>query len=64
MTNPKHIDCVRKIWEEKTNNAIVDYLVVSGLPREALVEWHVWAHKHNNQFECKLHCHWIRRFFI
>lgn len=35
----------------------MDYVVVSGLPRNALVEWHVWAHKHNNQFECNSFIH-------
>lgn len=43
----------RKLWEERTNSAIVNYVVVSNLPKNAAVEWHVWAHKHNHQFECK-----------
>ncbi|KAJ8986079.1 hypothetical protein NQ317_003373 [Molorchus minor] len=51
VTNVAHVEPSRKLWEERTNNAIVDYVVVSGLPRNALVEWHVWAHKYNNQFD-------------
>lgn len=53
VTDMKVINSARKLWESQTNNAIVEYIVVSGLPRNALVEWHVWAHRHNNQFECK-----------
>lgn len=45
------IEHARKLWEERTNNAIVDYVVVTGLPRDALIEWHVWAHRHNSQFD-------------
>lgn len=51
VTNAAFVEPCRKIWEGKTNNAIVDYIVITGLPRNALVEWHVWAHRHNNQFE-------------
>ncbi|XP_060530629.1 uncharacterized protein LOC132704569 [Cylas formicarius] len=51
VTHSSYIEPARKLWEAKTNNAIVDYVVVSALPRNALVEWHVWAHKQNNQFE-------------
>ncbi|XP_045479271.1 diphthine--ammonia ligase [Harmonia axyridis] len=51
VTNISSIPQVRKIWEENTNNAIVDYVVVSNLPKSALVEWHVWAHKYNHIFE-------------
>ncbi|KAJ8970366.1 hypothetical protein NQ314_001277 [Rhamnusium bicolor] len=51
VTDISYVEPSRKMWEERTNNAIVDYVVVTGLPRDALVEWHVWAHKHNNQFE-------------
>lgn len=51
LSDQKYVEHARSLWEEETNNAIVDYVVVSGLPRNALVEWHVWAHKHNNQFE-------------
>lgn len=53
VTDMKVINSARKLWESQTNNAIVEYIVVSGLPRNALVEWHVWAHRHNNQFECE-----------
>lgn len=51
VTHSSYIEPARKHWEAKTNNAIVEYVVVTGLPRGALIEWHVWAHKHNNQFE-------------
>lgn len=52
MTDLSFVQHARKLWEERTNNAIVDYVVVSQLPKSALVEWQVWAHRHNNQFEC------------
>ncbi|KAL3265773.1 hypothetical protein HHI36_009971 [Cryptolaemus montrouzieri] len=51
VTNIKSIQQVRRLWEENTNNAIVDYVVVSNLPKCALVEWHVWAHRFNHLFE-------------
>ncbi|RZC38828.1 diphthine--ammonia ligase [Asbolus verrucosus] len=51
VTDLGFVERARKLWEEKTNNAIVDYVVVTQLPKGALVEWHVWAHRHNNQFE-------------
>ncbi|CAG9856277.1 unnamed protein product [Phyllotreta striolata] len=51
VTDFSYISAARKLWEERTNNAIVDYVVVTGLPRNATVEWHVWAHKYNNQFD-------------
>ncbi|CAH1124619.1 unnamed protein product [Ceutorhynchus assimilis] len=51
VTHSSYIEPARKHWEAKTNNALVEYVVVTGLPRGALIEWHVWAHKHNNQFE-------------
>lgn len=53
VTNMRSVLHARKLWEERTNSAIVNYVVVSNLPKNAAVEWHVWAHKHNNQFECK-----------
>ncbi|XP_018322343.1 diphthine--ammonia ligase [Agrilus planipennis] len=51
VTDLKHVETARSFWEEKTENAIVDYVVVPVLPRNALIEWHVWAHKHNNRFD-------------
>ncbi|CAG9835836.1 unnamed protein product [Diabrotica balteata] len=51
LTDASYVGPARKLWEESTNNAIVDYVVVTGLPRNAAVEWHVWAHKYNNQFD-------------
>lgn len=35
----------------------MDYIVVPKLPRNALVEWQVWIHTHNNKFECKSQQH-------
>ncbi|KAK0158772.1 hypothetical protein PV328_009726 [Microctonus aethiopoides] len=51
LTHPSYISEARKEWEKRTNNAIVDYIVVPNLPRGAHVEWCVWAHRHNNRFE-------------
>lgn len=51
VAHSSYIEPARKHWEAKTNNAIVEYVVVTGLPKGALIEWHVWAHRHNNQFE-------------
>lgn len=41
VTNPAYIAEARRQWERRTNNAITDYVVVSGLPRGALLEWQV-----------------------
>ncbi|XP_024937006.1 diphthine--ammonia ligase [Cephus cinctus] len=51
LTHPSYIPEARKEWEKRTNNAIVDYVVVPNLPRGAQVEWCVWAHRDNNRFE-------------
>ncbi|XP_067011966.1 uncharacterized protein [Anabrus simplex] len=51
VTHPSYIPDARREWEKRTNNAIVDYVVVPQLPRGALLEWHIWAHRHNNRFE-------------
>ncbi|XP_014218144.1 diphthine--ammonia ligase [Copidosoma floridanum] len=51
LTHPNFIPAARREWEKRTNNAIVDYVVVSRLPRDAQVEWCVWAHRDNNRFE-------------
>ncbi|PSN32554.1 hypothetical protein C0J52_21699 [Blattella germanica] len=51
VTHPSYIPEACREWEKRTNNAIVDYIVVPQLPRGALLEWHVWAHRHNNRFE-------------
>ncbi|XP_043285189.1 diphthine--ammonia ligase isoform X2 [Venturia canescens] len=51
LTHPSYIPEARKEWEKRTNNAIVDYVVVPRLPRGAQVEWCVWAHRDNNRFE-------------
>ncbi|PNF17010.1 Diphthine--ammonia ligase [Cryptotermes secundus] len=51
VTHPSYIPEACREWEKRTNNAIVDYVVVPQLPRGALLEWHIWAHRHNNRFE-------------
>lgn len=51
VTHTKYIHAARTEWEKRTNNAIVDYIVVSRLPKNAIVEWHLWAHRHNSRFE-------------
>ncbi|OAD60574.1 ATP-binding domain-containing protein 4 [Eufriesea mexicana] len=51
LTHTSYIPDARKEWEKRTNNAIVDYIVVPNLPRGAQVEWCVWAHRDNNRFE-------------
>ncbi|XP_050328475.1 uncharacterized protein LOC126758296 [Bactrocera neohumeralis] len=51
LTHPAFIAEARRQWERRTTNAIMDYIVVPALPREALVEWQVWAHTHNDRFE-------------
>ncbi|XP_031368007.1 diphthine--ammonia ligase isoform X3 [Apis dorsata] len=52
LTHSSYIPDARKEWEKRTNNAIVDYIIVPNLPRGAQVEWCVWAHRDNNRFEC------------
>ncbi|KAE8738160.1 hypothetical protein FOCC_FOCC016358 [Frankliniella occidentalis] len=51
VTHPSYIPEARREWEKRTNNAIVDYVVVPKLPRGALLEWQVWAHIGNSRFE-------------
>lgn len=53
VTHPSYISEARRQWERRTANAIVDYIVLPALPRQALVEWQVWAHTHNDKFDCK-----------
>lgn len=55
VTHPSFISEARRQWERQTANAIVDYIVLPALPRQALVEWQVWAHTHNDKFDCKYH---------
>lgn len=60
VTHPSYIPKARKEWEKRTNNAIVDYVVIPKLPRRAFVEWHIWAHRHNSTFDyeetgCHIH---------
>lgn len=51
VTHPAFISEARRQWERRTTNAIMDYIVVPALPRNALVEWQVWAHTHNDSFD-------------
>lgn len=51
VTHPNYISEARRQWEKCTTNAIVDYIVCPALPRQALVEWQVWAHSHNDNFD-------------
>ncbi|CAH0393653.1 unnamed protein product [Bemisia tabaci] len=51
VTNVAHILAAKVEWERKTNNAIIDYVVVQRLPRDASVEWHLWAHRGNSRFD-------------
>lgn len=51
VTHSDYIQSAKQEWERKSNNAIVDYMVVSRLPRDAKIEWHVWAHRGNSRFQ-------------
>lgn len=51
VTSSSYIPNAREEWEKRKSNAMVDYMVVSNLPRGASVEWCVWAHKNNSRFE-------------
>uniref|UniRef100_A0A336M171 Diphthine--ammonia ligase n=1 Tax=Culicoides sonorensis TaxID=179676 RepID=A0A336M171_CULSO len=51
VTKQKDINAARKVWESQSTNAIIDYVVVRNLPREALVEFQVWTHLGNDKFE-------------
>lgn len=53
VTHPNYISEARRQWERRTANAIVDYIVLPALPRGAAVEWQVWAHTHNDKFDCE-----------
>lgn len=53
VTHPSYISEARRQWERRTANAIVDYIVLPALPRQAAVEWQVWTHAHNDKFDCK-----------
>lgn len=60
VTHPSYISEARRQWERRTANAIVDYIVLPALPRQAAVEWQVWAHTHNDKFDCK--CFFFKYF--
>lgn len=51
LTDPSYVAEARRQWENRTENAIMDYIIVPELPRHALVEWQVWAHTHNDTFD-------------
>lgn len=53
VSKRSHIAAARREWESQSANAIMDYIVVSRLPRNALIELQVWAHDYNDKFECK-----------
>lgn len=53
VTHPSYISEARRQWERRTENAIMDYILVPALPRKALVEWQVWMHSHNDKFDCE-----------
>lgn len=53
VTKRSHVAAARSEWESQTTNAIMDYIIVSRLPRDALIELQVWAHNYNDKFECK-----------
>lgn len=55
VTHPSFISEARRQWERRTANAIVDYIVLPALPRQAAVEWQVWAHTHNDKFDCRFY---------
>lgn len=52
MTKQSNIKIARRIWESQSTNAVIDYVVVKHLPRNALVELQVWTHLGNDKFEC------------
>lgn len=54
MKNKNDIPIARKLWESQSTNAIIDYIVVKNLPRNALIEFQVWTHLGNDKFECKI----------
>lgn len=54
VSKRSHVAAARREWESQTTNAIMDYIIVSRLPRDALIELQVWAHNYNDKFECKL----------
>lgn len=51
VTHPDHIEAAEIEWEKSTENAISNFIVVSGLPRGALVEWQVFCDNQENEFE-------------
>ncbi|XP_053608936.1 uncharacterized protein LOC128674442 isoform X2 [Plodia interpunctella] len=50
MTHGGSVGEARRQLERRTAGAIVQYAVVSALPRAAALEWHAWAHTDNCRF--------------
>lgn len=46
-----HISTAKKLWEAQSNNSIIEYIAVHKLPRNASIEWQVWAHDFNDKFQ-------------
>lgn len=54
LVRPVDIDAVRNFWEKRCmQNICTNYVVVSALPRNALVEWQVYYHR-NCEFKGEL----------
>lgn len=53
LTDINYISEARNEWGKLTKNTIDDYIIVPSLPRNARIEWSVWAHRDNSRFECK-----------
>lgn len=65
VAHPALIRESRRQLERLSNSALVLYCAGSGpLPRGASVEWSVWAHRHNKQFQCKFVLNLYINFFI
>lgn len=53
VTDLKDIAVARRMMSRASESQISTYVVVSRLPRGALVEWSTWAHVANNKFDCE-----------
>ncbi|XP_043482320.1 diphthine--ammonia ligase [Leptopilina heterotoma] len=51
LTDFNYITEARNEWEKLTKNTIDDYIILPNLPRNARIEWSVWAHRDNSRFE-------------
>lgn len=52
VTKRDHIELARRAWEAQSANAIMEYVIVKSLPRQAYIELQCWAHSYNDKFEC------------